>query len=236
MANFLFVPGAFHGGWSFDLVRPLLEAAGHRVLTPTLTGVGNRAHLAALGSINLDTHIQDIVNLILVDDLSDIILAGHSYGGMVITGVADQLPDRIASLVYLDATTPSDGDTLFSLLPALLEPFTQNSAQHGGTMVAPFPAAAFGVGPDHQSWVDSKLTLHPLCCFTQAIRLTGAYERIRPRILVYNSRDIGIPTPYEADYEALRGSEGHHVYALHAGHDLMIDGAADLVEILIRHA
>lgn len=236
MATFVFVPGAFHGGWSFDLIRKPLEGAGHQVLTPTLTGVGERAHLAALGKINLDTHIQDIVNLITWNELTDIVLAGHSYGGMVITGVADQIPDRIASLVFLDAMTPKDGDTVFSLLPALLEPFTQGSAVHGGAMVVPFPAAIFGVGPEYQAWVDSKLTSHPICCFTEAIRLTGAHEQVKRRILIYNSKDIGIPTPYEADYEALRDSDGCHVYALSAGHDLMIDGAADLAEILLRHA
>lgn len=235
MTTFLFVPGAFHGGWSFDLVRPLLEQAGHSVLTPTLSGVGERAHLAALGTINLDTHIQDIVNLIEWNDLKNIVLAGHSYGGMVITGVADQIPERIASLVYLDAMTPNDGDTVFSLLPVLLEPFTQFSAVHGGTMVAPFPAAGFGVGEEFQAWVDSKLTRHPICCFTQAIRLTGAHRQVTSRVMVYNSRDIGIPTPYPDDYEAMRGTAGCHVYSLSAGHDLMVDGASDLAEILLKH-
>jgi len=235
LATFLFVHGAFHGGWCFDLVRPLLEKEGHTVLTPTLSGVGERAHLAALGSINLDTHIQDVVNMIEWNDLTDIILAGHSYGGMVITGVADQIPERIASLVYLDAMTPNDGDTVFSLLPALLEPFTQFSAAHDGKLVAPFPAAGFGVGEEFQAWVDSKLTLHPICCFTQAIRLTGKHKQVKQRMMVYNSRDIGIPTPYPDDYEALRGKDGCHVYALAAGHDLMVDGAADLATILLKH-
>ncbi|WP_459698329.1 alpha/beta fold hydrolase [Acidisoma sp. C75] len=100
MALFLLVPGAFHGGWAFDLLRPLLERAGHRVLTPTLSGVGERAHLARLGPINLDTHITDVVNLITWNDLRDIVLCGHSYGGLVITGVADRVPERISSLVY----------------------------------------------------------------------------------------------------------------------------------------
>lgn len=235
MATFLFVHGAFHGGWCFDLLRPLLEKEGHQVITPTLSGVGERAHLAEVGTITLDTHVKEIVELIEWNDLKDVRLAGHSYGGMVITGVADAVPDRVESLIYLDAMTPESGDTVFSLLPSLLSPFVQASAAHGGTLVAPFPAAGFGVGPEFQEWVDSKLTLHPICCFTQSIRLTGAHKQIRKRVMVYNSRDIGIVTPYEADYEGLRGAEDTHVYALPVGHDIMIDGAAELAEIILKH-
>lgn len=235
MALFVLVHGAFHGGWSYDLLRPLLEKEGHTVITPTLSGVGERAHLNALGAITLDTHIQEIINLLEWHDLKEVVLAGHSYGGMIITGVADAIPDRIASLVYLDAMTPQDGDTTFTLLPSLLSPFIGASAAHGGKLVQPFPAAGFGVAPEYQEWVNSKLTPHPLCCFTQAITLTGDHQQITKRIMIYNSRDIGIPTPYQADYEALRDKDGYHVYALPMGHDLMIDGASELAEILLRH-
>jgi len=117
MATFVLVPGAFHGGWCYDLLRPHLEQAGHKVLTPTLSGVGERAHLAHQGLIDLETHILDIFNLIQHRDLRDVVLCGHSYGAFVTTGVADRVPDRIAALVYIDGMIPQDGDTLFSVLP-----------------------------------------------------------------------------------------------------------------------
>ena len=235
MALFLLVPGAFHGGWSYDLLRPLLERAGHTVLTPTLSGVGERSHLSNLGPINLDTHITDIVSVITWNDLHDVVLCGHSYGGLVITGVADRLPERVSSLVYLDAMMPKDGDTAFTVVPSLLAPFTELSADLGGTMVAPWPASVFGVGPDHQAWADSKLTPHPLACFTQRLRLTGAYGKVVNRILIWNSTDIGIPNPFREIYEAEIGTLGCDVYSLPGGHDFMIDNASGLAEILLRH-
>lgn len=235
MANFLFVPGAFHGGWCYDKVRPLLEEVGHRVLTPTLSGVGERSHLAILGSINLQTHILDIVNLIKWRDLDEVVLCGHSYGCLVITGVADLLPKRIASLVYLDGPLPTkDGDTLFSLLPNLLAPFTELSASLGGTAVTHWPSKVFGVGAEYQAWADSKLTSHPLACFTQKIALSGDYKQVSKRVFIYNSRDIGIPTPIPAWYEAQRDLPGNTVFSLEGGHDLMIDCARELTDILLE--
>ena len=233
MANFLFVPGAFHGGWCYDKVRPLLEEVGHRVLTPTLSGVGERSHLSTLGSINLQTHILDIANLIKWRDLNDVVLCGHSYACLVITGVADLIPERIASLVYLDGPLPTqDGDTLFSLLPNFLAPFTELSASLGGTAVAHWPSKVFGVGAEYQAWADSKLTSHPLACFTQKISLSGDYKKVSKRVFIYNSRDIGIPTPIPAWYEAQRELPGNYVYSLEGGHDLMIDCARELADIL----
>lgn len=235
MATFLLVPGAFHGGWCYDRVRPLLEDAGHTVLTPTLSGVGERSHLAALGAINLQTHILDIVNLIKWRELTDVVLCGHSYGCLVITGVADLLPERIASLVYLDGPLPTkDGDTLFSLLPSLLVPFTELSASLGGTRVAHWPSQVFGVGAQYQEWADSKLTSHPLACFTQKLSLSGEYKKVSRRVFVYNSKDIGIPTPIPQWYEAQRGLPGNQVHSLAGGHDLMIDRATELAAILIE--
>ncbi len=111
MANFVLVHGAWHGGWCYARVAKLLRAAGHDVYTPTLTGVGERAHLTGF-PVTLDTHIQDVVNVIEYEDLSDVILCGHSYGGMVITGVAAALGGRIRTLFYLDAFVPKDGESL----------------------------------------------------------------------------------------------------------------------------
>jgi pimeloyl-ACP methyl ester carboxylesterase len=109
--TYVIVHGAWGGGWAFRQVDSLLTADGHKVFRPTLTGQGEKVHLAST-NINLSTHIQDIVNVILFEDLHDIVLVGHSYGGMVITGVADRVPDRIQRLIYVDALLPLDGESV----------------------------------------------------------------------------------------------------------------------------
>ncbi len=115
MATYVLVHGAWSGAHGFHLVRPLLRAEGHEVFTPSLTGIGERAHLVS-PQVDLTTHITDVVNHILFEDLDDVVLLGFSYGGMVVTGALDHLASRVSHLVYLDAFVPGDGDTLFGLL------------------------------------------------------------------------------------------------------------------------
>jgi pimeloyl-ACP methyl ester carboxylesterase len=119
------VHGAWGGGWDWKHVDQLLTADGYKVYRPTLTGQGERSHLAST-NIDLDTHIQDIVNVIVWEDLHDVVLVGHSYGGMVITGVADRVPDRIRRLVYVDAFVPDNGESAneITIAPALKKPVT----------------------------------------------------------------------------------------------------------------
>src|SRR5258708_39893232 len=112
--NFLVWPGAWSAGWAWKKMHPLMQAAEHRLVTPAYTGLGDRAHLAN-PSIDLETHIQDILNVIQYEDLRDIVLVGHSYGGMVATGVADRARDRITQLIYIDAFVPEDGQSLLDL-------------------------------------------------------------------------------------------------------------------------
>jgi pimeloyl-ACP methyl ester carboxylesterase len=116
MTSFVLVHGAWHGGWCYARVAKILRAAGHDVFTPTLTGLGERSHLMR-PEINLDTHIADVLNVVKWEDLSNVVLSGHSYGGIVVTGVADAIPDKIAAIVYLDAHVPWDGDSTMSFLP-----------------------------------------------------------------------------------------------------------------------
>lgn len=113
-ASFVLVPGACHGGWCFDDLAAALRAESHGVTTPTLTGVAERAHLAHAG-VNLDTHITDVLAEFDAHRVTDAVLVGHSYGGMVITAVADRVPDRVRALVYLDAFVPRDGESCWSL-------------------------------------------------------------------------------------------------------------------------
>src|SRR2546421_8767740 len=140
MSTFVLVHGAWHGSWCWKRVRKALQAQGHDVFTPTLTGVGERSHLLAR-NINLDTHIDDVVNLIRWEELTDVVLCGHSYGGAVISGAASRVGDRISALVYLDAFVLEDGESLHDALPPEQRNMQLAVAQtHGdGWKVPPIP-------------------------------------------------------------------------------------------------
>src|SRR5579862_3596560 len=171
MKTFVLVHGAWHGGWCYSRVARTLRAAGHEVYTPTLTGLGERSHLSH-ATINLSTHIQDIVNVVLWEDLREVILCGHSYGGMVVTGVAEAACDRIRALVYLDAFVPErDGDSISSLLAASGQSNALPGIQAEGWSISPIPAEAFNVNARDRAWVDSKCVKQPLATTFQAIKL-----------------------------------------------------------------
>ena len=128
MTNYVLVHGTWTGGFQWKKVATRLRAAGHEVYTPTLTGLGERSHLAH-PEIDLDTHIQDIVNVLIFEDLHNVILAGHSYGGMVITGVAEQVPERLAHLVYMDAIVPHNEESVWALIAKVMPPGTVESLE-----------------------------------------------------------------------------------------------------------
>ncbi|NDZ17739.1 alpha/beta hydrolase [Variovorax sp. WS11] len=232
MATFVLVHGGFHGGWAFRRVAKLLRASGHEVYTPTLTGLGERSHLACM-PINLDTHIADVANTILWEDLSDVVLLGHSYGGMVITGVAEQLPDRISALVYLDGLVPEDGNTLFTLRPEYMQFFVAKVAEGGGLMVAPTPASAFDTAqPGDWAWIDGKVTAHPFACFVQAISLQGRAAAVRRRVYVYALGGI-----CEGMYDRFRNDAGARVISVDSGgHSIMVERPERVAEILVEAA
>lgn len=175
-----------HGGWGsafvFSQLREMLIARGHRVCTPTLTGVGSRSHLLGEDT-TLAVHIQDVVSDLKWADLSNVVLVGHSYGGMVITGVADQVPELIDSIVYLDAFLPADGQSVMDLaiIPEAVEQF--QAARASGDLAIPFPqefASTLGI-PKDILW---KFTPHPLATLFDPIRLTGKHESIRKKTFV----------------------------------------------------
>jgi pimeloyl-ACP methyl ester carboxylesterase len=146
VATFVIVHGAWSGGHAWRWLRPLLRAAGHEVFTPALTGLGERSHLAN-AQIDLDTHVLDVVGVLEYEDLLQALLVGHSYGGMVITGVADRVPERLAQLVYLDAEVPMDGQSEFDLLPPEERAVYQESARskgQGWRILPPLAGAAAG--------------------------------------------------------------------------------------------
>lgn len=232
--DFVLVHGAWHGGWCYARVAEILRARGHRVFTPTLTGVGERSHLAGLGVINCSTHIQDIVNVIHWEQLNDVVLCGHSYGGLVVGAVADRIPDRIASLVYLDAAIPENGKSLFDLnnMPELNAAVLNATAAFGGHMTPPFPAAAMGINAADESMVDALCTPHPLASFCERIALTGAHTRIAMKAYVLATGWQG--SPNHAHHARVKDDKGWATFEIPCGHDVMLDAPERLAEILLE--
>jgi pimeloyl-ACP methyl ester carboxylesterase len=228
--TFVLVHGAWHGGWCWRRVSDALLARGHLVFAPTLTGVGERSHLLRAG-INLSTHIEDVVRLIEVEDLDRIVLVGHSYGGMVISGVAERAEKAIASIVFLDAFVPENGTALLDFMPADRRKANEEiAAKSGGLSLPPVSAEFFNVNARDRAWVDAKCTPHPFATFTEQARLTGARERIAKKTYI---RAGGYPAVYFSTFhEKLKTNPGWRCYELPCGHDIMVDMPERLAEIL----
>jgi pimeloyl-ACP methyl ester carboxylesterase len=235
MSTFVLVHGAWHGGWCYKRVAVLLRKAGHEVYTPTLTGLGERSHLMS-PAVTLDTHIEDIVNVVRWEELSNIVLCGHSYGGMVITGVSDRIPDKIHALVYLDAFVPNNGEAATDRMePGVRASINDDVRQHGdGYLMSPIPAAVFNVNARDAALVNQMCVKHPLKCFEQKIALTGAFARVRKLSYVL-ATDWGaqLASPFPPIAEPLRHDPGWKVTDLKCGHDVMVDMPKETAEILI---
>jgi pimeloyl-ACP methyl ester carboxylesterase len=224
MANFVLVHGAWIGGWYW---RACTQALRKEVFTPTMTGLGERIHLMS-PSINLDTHITDVVNVVKQEELSDVVLVGHSYGGMVVTGVADALSDKIMSLVYLDAFVPKNGQSLLSLLPPGLPAPTAASEY----TLAPLPAAFFGASPEVAALVDARTTPMPTACFTQALKLTGGIDRVKNKTYIYCN--VPAPTTFTQFYDKLKNDRDWKVHTLPCTHLVQIDMPKELAALLLQ--
>jgi pimeloyl-ACP methyl ester carboxylesterase len=228
--TFVLVHGAWHGGWCYARVAALLRARGHTVFTPTLTGQGERAHLLS-GAINLTTHIEDVLGVFRCERLSRVVLAGHSYGGMVITGVADRIAPSIKALAYLDAFVPEDGQSLFDInIPANTQRFLENAGATGGLSVPPPPASYFGVNAADAPIVDALATPHPLGCFTEKLKLTGAYRAVKKHLYVHGTV-LPRASPFRPFYERAKAA-GWSAHALACGHDVMLDAPEKTAELL----
>ena len=184
MATFLVTHGAWSAGWVWKKMRPLMRAAGHEIFTPTHTGLGERLHLAHAG-ITLDTHIDDISNVIVHEDLSDVYLIGHSYGGMVARGVADRMFDRLKHVIYLDAFVPKHGDSMLSLAtPAQRERWLTLAKSEGeGWRVTPNPMPPDTPAEDI-AWITPRRHPQPLKSITQPINLGNRTPRL-PNSFIY---------------------------------------------------
>ena len=231
MATFVLVHGAWHGSWCWKRVRKALQALGHDVFTPTLTGVGERSHLLSQ-QVNLDTHILDVENLLRWEDLSDVILCGHSYGGCVIGGVGDRVPERIKAMVYLDAFVLESGENLAQHVPqAQYKQMLEGAEAVGeGWRVPPIPAEVFNVNLTDREWVDRQCTVHPLDTFEQRIRLSGSARKINVTYVLANGFVEGSPFP--PFYEKAK-ARGWKTATVPCGHDVMLDLPDELTRILL---
>lgn len=246
------VHGAWHGGWCWSMVQSRLQTAGCSVIAPSLTGLGERAHLRSPVP-NLSTHIDDIQRLIEWEELSDVVLVGHSYGGMIITALADRLPSRLRHVVYLDAALPQHGDSMLTHSPnstpataaRVLEQLTALAPD--GIWMDPLPPTAFGIPSiDEQltNWVKSRLTAHPLPSWTEVVSLPNShqYESVAKTYLLCTESppQLSAFTAHAARIRADEAGRNWRVRELHTSHDAMIldpDGVAqEIIAVLPEYA
>jgi pimeloyl-ACP methyl ester carboxylesterase len=231
--TFVLVHGAWHGGWGWVRLAALLRAQGHIVFAPTLTGLGERSHLLN-ATINATLHIADVVNVIRYERLTNIVLVGHSYGGNVISGVAEIVPEKIASLVFLDAFVPDDGQSVVDLVQPAVKEIILAAAARGETTVPVRDAAAFNVNEKDRAWVDSLAGPQPIGSMTEKLKLTGARDRIAKKTYI---RASGYPNvAFEAAHARAKADKTWRTYEVPCGHDVMIDMPERLAEILIEVA
>lgn len=235
MTDFVLVHGAWHGGWCWRDVAGRLQSAGHRVFAPTLTGLADRSHLLTRET-GLETHIQDIVNLIDWEELDDIVLCGHSYGGTVVTGVADRAAGRLKALVYLDAFVPADGQCLHDMAPPeRVAAFERSAAERGdGWKVPPLPASAWLDDPAQQAWVARKVTPHPLRCLTDSLALTGAWQAAGRKMHILAAAND--PSPFHAIHAGVSAEPGWLCRRIDGPHDLMISHPEETAALLLEAA
>jgi len=183
--TFLVCHGAWSAGWAWKKMHPLMQAAGHRLVTPSYTGLGERAHLAHPG-LDLESHIEDILNVIRYEDLRDIVLVGHSYGGMVATAVADRARDKVAQLVYVDAFVPADGQSLFDLNESGRAPLQKAAMDGDGWRVPPMQTPPDTSAADVE-WLAARRVHMPIKCFETRLSLQGGALTL-PRSYIYATR------------------------------------------------
>jgi pimeloyl-ACP methyl ester carboxylesterase len=238
MAAFVLVHGAWHGAWCWARVLPALRAAGHEAHAVTLTGVGERAHQLARG-ITLDAHVSDVVNLIVCEELSQVVLVGHSYGGLVITGAADRLLARQAGLlrhlVYIDAVVPHPGEAWATHhAPELVATRLAASAAHPQGALPPPEAALYGLTGADCDWVNRRQTPHPFGQYQEPLAFDATRLAALPRTFI----DCTSPAwPSIAPMrQRVRSEPGWRVRELATGHDAMVSAPGPLTRLLLEAA
>lgn len=243
MATFVLIHGAWHGGWSWWKTAPLLREAGHRALAPSLTGLGERQHLASLlppAVINLDLHIRDVASLLDAEDMTEVMLVGHAYAGMVITGVAELVPERVSTLAYVNGVAPSDGEAMVDQLEAVRRPdfvarirgFIADGAPFMPAPTAPEEIASRWsiTDPSDQEFMLPRLSPQPTLTFAQPIR-TGNPDAAKLRREFILCSESGFEPV--AERAAASGWGVHHI---DTGHDPMVTTPRELADILLAIA
>jgi pimeloyl-ACP methyl ester carboxylesterase len=234
MATFVLVHGGFHGGWCWQKVAPLLRAAGHEVSTPTLTGLGERAHL--LGpAITLETHVQDVLGVLTHEELTGVILVGHSMAGTVITVVADRAPERQAHLVYLDASVPRDGENDLDCQTEATRARWAAGPRLGDYAAVPRAREQpFGVTDAADArWVNAHLVPHPLRAFTDRAQLRHPDAFAERRTFIACTGPDGTQ-PLSPVAERVRAEAGWRYRELATGHDAMVTAPRELADLLLE--
>jgi len=235
MTTFVLVHGAWGGSYGFRAVRGPLREAGHEVFTPSLTGIGERVHLAS-PQVNLTTHVTDVVNTVLYEDLSDIVLLGYSYGGMVVTGALEHIADRVAHLVYLDAFLPGDGESLDDLAGA---GYGIGAIGPGAEwLVAPLARALHN--PVEAAWFSQRRSPHPVGCFIEPVRLRKPLEDY-PFTRTYVKATVepqpqpgGRQSPFWRAAERAKSDPAWRYREIDTDHMIPINRPADLVQLLLE--
>jgi pimeloyl-ACP methyl ester carboxylesterase len=227
-ATFLVCHGAWSAGWAWKKMHPRMSAAGHRLVTPTYTGLGEREHLAN-PSIDLETHIQDILNVIKYEDLRDVVLIGHSYGGMVATGVAGRARDRIVQLIYLDAFVPKDGQSLLDLNEPARQRMMDLAKSGDGWRVPPNPTPPDTSEADIE-WLTERRVDMPIKCFEMKLRLPDG-ELTLPRSYIYATRTTPADT-FGPFANRAKSEPGWRYYELDASHSPHVTTPETLMALL----
>ena len=231
--TFVLVHGSSAGGWCYRRVADLLERRGHKVFAPTFTGLGERSHLMS-GMITLDTHIADVVNVIRWESLESFVLVGHSYGGWIISGVAEQVEKKITSIVFLDAFMPENGQRVLDTnSPRSRAEIEEALKKAEVSRPAPHPSV-WKVNAKDQAWVAERFTAQPIGVAFTPIRLTGARDRVPRKTYV---RATGYDNPnFEKAYAKVKGDPSWRTFEMPCGHEVMIDMPERTTEILLEVA
>ena len=229
MSTFLVAHGAWSAGWGWKKMHPLMAARGHRLITPTLTGLGERSHLAR-PDVDLETHIADILGVVEFEELTDINLIGHSYGGMVATGVADRAGSRVRQLIYIDAFAPNDGESLLDLIPPDLQ--AQRAPSGEGWRIPPRPMPP-DTSAEDRAWADPKRLPQPAKTFAQKLKLQHGPLKL-PRHYIYCAR-IGSDDRFRRFFEQAK-REGWGAYEIDASHNPHITNPVVLADLLTKIA
>ena len=232
--TFVLVHGAWHGGWCWRRVSDLLEKKGHKVFTPTLTGVGERSHLMSK-DINLDTHITDLVNVFKWEDLKDVCLAAHSYGGWPSSGALEQIGDRVSAIVWVDAFKPNDGERVVDLLAEARRAPMLSAFDNGELALKAPKAELFLVNENDRALVDAKATPQPIKVYIDPIKLSGARERVAKKTYIRATR-FSYPGFDKALADCNADKSWRVVETNIPGHVIMLDAPEWLANQLLQAA